>query len=125
MSSNKIEPRIIQLSEKKLVGQKVNMSLVNNKTHQLWSQFSPEIKEIQNRISEDKISMQVYPPLYYQNFNPSNEFEKWATVEVHNFNTVPQNMNTFVLKEGIYAVFDYKGLSSDTSIFQYILTNTN
>ena len=29
-------------------------------------------------------------------------------------------LETFVLPEGQYAVFQYKGLSSDNSIFQYI-----
>jgi len=32
-------------------------------------------------------------------------------------------METFVLPGGLYAVFDYKGLSTDNSIFQYIFEN--
>jgi AraC family transcriptional regulator len=98
------------------------MSLVNNKTSQLWSQLVPRIKEIQNKVSKDKISMQVYPPLYYQHFNPRNEFQKWATVEVHDFQNIPDGMKTFVLEGGLYAVFDYKGSSADNSIFQYIFS---
>jgi AraC family transcriptional regulator len=30
-------------------------------------------------------------------------------------------METYVLPGGLYAVFDYKGLNTDNSIFQYIL----
>jgi AraC family transcriptional regulator len=30
-------------------------------------------------------------------------------------------MEMFILQGGLYAVFDYKGLNTDNSIFQYIL----
>ena len=36
------------------------------------------------------------------------------------FDSVPDEMESFTLSEGLYAVFDYKGSSSDNSIFQYI-----
>ena len=122
MNQAKPQPRIEQLTEKKLIGQRVEMSLVNNRTHLLWSQFVPRINEIQNRISEDKISMQIYPPNYYKQFSPMNEFEKWAVVEILNFDFIPNNMETYILQEGTYAVFDYKGSSSNPSIFQYIFS---
>lgn len=115
-----MNPRIEQLEEKKLVGLNIKMSLTNNLTGQLWGQFGPRIKEIQNRVTEDKISMQVYDPSYYQNFSPANEFEKWATVGVTDFDNIPDGMKSFTLQEGTYAVFDYKGSSADPSIFQYI-----
>ena len=34
---------------------------------------------------------------------------------------VPAEMETLVLQRGLYAVFDYTGLNTDHSIFQYIL----
>lgn len=115
-----MNPRIEKLKEKKLIGFNVKMSLTNNKTGQLWGRFGPKIKEIKNRVNEDKISMQIYEPSYYQEFSPNKEFEKWATVEVENFNNIPDEMKSFTLKEGLYAVFNYKGSSSDNSIFQHI-----
>ncbi len=115
-----MEPRIERLKEKRLTGYKLKMSLTNNKTGELWGNFGPKIKHIKNRVSVDRISMQIYPPLYYNNFNPDIEFEKWATVEVKDFENLPNGLDAFTLKEGLYAVFDYKGLSSDPSIFQYI-----
>lgn len=124
-----MEPRIEKLDEKKLIGFHIKMSLSQNRTGQLWGQFAPRIKEIQNRTSEDKISMQIYPPSYFKQFNPTTEFEKWATTEVSNFEYIPKGMKSFNLKEGLYAVFDYKGSSSDNSFFQYIflkwLPNSN
>lgn len=117
-----MQARILQLQEKKLIGLKLKMSVANNKTGQLWGQFGPRIKEIKNRVSEDKISMQIYRPLYFQNFNPNSEFEKWAVVEVQDLDSVPSGLETTILQGGLYAVFDYKGLSTDSSVFQYIFT---
>ena len=117
-----MEPRILFLEEKKLIGQSIKMSLVNNQTGLLWGQFAHRIKEIYNRISEDKISMQIYPSDYFKHFNPNTEFEKWATVEVPDFEDIPSGLKSFILEGGLYAVFDYKGSSSDTSIFHYIFS---
>ncbi len=113
-------PRIENLEEKKLLGLSMKMSLSQNKTGQLWGQFGPRVKEIKNRLSDDKISMQIYDDAYYQQFSPDNEFEKWATVEVEDFNHIPNGMKSFTLGSGQYAVFNYKGSSADTSIYQYI-----
>jgi len=77
-------------------------------------------KEITNNRTNDLISMQVYKPTYFSDFNPTNEFEKWATIEVTDFDSIPDNMKTFILTAGLYAVFHYKGSSMDNSIFQYI-----
>lgn len=116
-------PRIEFLSEKILVGNRIKMSLTDNKTSELWRGFMPRRKEINNKINGDFISMQVYDnPLYFNAFDPNAPFEKWATVEVSNAENVPNGMETFRLVGGQYAVFDYKGLSTDTRIFEYIFT---
>lgn len=115
-----MKPRIITLSPKKLIGKYLKMSLTNNKTGQLWGQFAPKIKTIEHKTSTDKISMQIYPTDYYKNFSPNTQFEKWASVEVSNFDNIPHGMESFDLEGGLYAIFDYKGSSADTSIFQYI-----
>lgn len=115
-----ITPKIVTLDEKKLIGISIVMSLIDNKTGQLWGQFGPKIKDIKNRVSNDKISMQIYPDDYYQNFSPSKSFTKWATVEVANYNNLESELATFTLCSGLYAVFNYKGSSNDNSIYQYI-----
>ncbi|BFP42314.1 hypothetical protein FGF1_31590 [Flavobacteriaceae bacterium GF1] len=117
-----MQPRIEVLKVKKLVGLSLKMSLTNNTTAQLWGQFAPRINEIQHRASADKISMQIYPPNYYTEFSPTTPFEKWATVEVTSFENIPEGMQTLVLQEGLYAVFDYVGPSTDPSIFEYIFS---
>ena len=120
MQNLNISPRILFLNETKLVGYQLTMSLVNNKTSELWQRFMPRRREIANRLNNDLISMQVYAPSYFVDFKPTNDFEKWATVEVSRFDFVPNDMQTFTLPSGFYAVFDYEGSSNDNRIFQYI-----
>lgn len=115
-----MQPRIENLKEKKLIGKRIRMSLINNLTGRLWGGFMPRRNEIKNKLTSERISMQVYDSLYYEDFKPSNEFEKWATVEVTDFDIIPNEMESFALTGGLYAVFDYKGSSADNSIFQYI-----
>ena len=124
-----MQPRIENLNEKKLVGNRLTMSLANNRTGELWKSFMPRRKEIANALTSDLFSMQVYQSAHFSDFKPTNNFEKWATVEVSNFDNAPTDMETFTLTGGLYAVFDYKGSSNDNSIFQYIfgtwLPNSN
>ncbi len=58
-------PRIENLTEKKLIGKRLSMSLANNRTGELWQSFMPKRKEISNNISNDLISMQVYKNRIY------------------------------------------------------------
>lgn len=115
-----ITPSIEQLNEKKLVGQRTKMSLAHNKTAELWSLFMPRRNEIKNALSNNLFSLNVYPGSYFANFSPNNPFEKWAAVEVDSFDAIPSGMEGFMLPLGLYAIFHYKGLSTDNSIFQYI-----
>ena len=115
-----MKPRIEVIKEKMLIGNRLTMSLANNRTGELWRSFMPRRREISKPISNDLISMQVYKPTYFTEFNPAAVFEKWAAIEVSDYNNVSEDLETFTLAGGLYAVFDYRGLSTDSSIFQYI-----
>ena len=118
-----MNPRIQLLHEKKLVGLSLVMSMEKNRTYELWSSFMPARKVIKNVLGADRYSIQVYPKsMDFQRFDPTMEFTKWAAVEVADFNGLPSDFETFILNKGLYAVFDYKGLSSDRKIFQYIFS---
>ena len=118
---NSMKHRIAILSKKKLIGKRMIMSFADNKTANLWSTFMPGRKEIQNNIGPDLYSIQVYAPLFFDKFDPNAGFEKWATVEVTDFDKVPNEMETFVLPGGLYAVFLYHGSSGEAAgVFQYI-----
>jgi len=117
-----MQPTIVLLAEKKFIGQRMKMSLADNKTGQLWREFMPRRREIVNNLNADLFSLQVYAPGHFNNFDPAREFEKWALVEVPNFDTVPAGMEPFTLSHGTYAVFTHKGSSNDTSTFRYIFS---
>ena len=117
-----IQPRIEISPQKKLIGIKVKMSLANNKTGESWKSFLSRQNEIVNKKSNKKFSLQVYAePLQLGDVN--TEFEKWALVEVLAFENVPNKMEIFNLERGLYAVFPYKGLSTDPQIFIYIFSD--
>jgi AraC family transcriptional regulator len=113
-------PIIKNISKKKLAGLHLSMSLTENKTGLLWQSFMPKLAQIKHAVNSDLISLQVYAPDYFEHFNPTNSFEKWACTEVSSFDDLPEGFTTLLLAEGLYAVFHYKGLNTDTSIFQYI-----
>jgi AraC family transcriptional regulator len=113
-------PRIEILNEKKLVGKRLTMSFADYQIGELWRSFIPRRREIVNNLTSDLISLVVYQSMHFADFKPTNEFERWAVIEVTGFDNVPVDMETFVLPGGVYAVFDYKGLNTSTSIFQYI-----
>src|ERR1017187_6208940 len=116
-----MQPRFETLHPKKLVGRQMKMSLVHNKTGELWHSFKTRRKEIVNSIGSDLYSMQVYGPDYFKNFNPATEFTKWAGIEVEDFDHIPDGMESIVLPGGLYAVFLHKGpASSGPNTFQYI-----
>lgn len=115
-----MKPRIENLKEKKLIGKKLTMSFANNMTGELWRDFMSRRMEIKNNLTNEFISMQVYQTTHFTDFKPTDEFQKWATVEVSDFDNVPADMETFTLTSGLYAVFNYKGSSNSNSIFQYI-----
>ena len=115
-------PTIEIIGEKKLVGIRLAMSFVDYKVGKLWETFMPRRKEIVNIVSEDLISMVMYKPDHFSDFKPTNEFERWAAVEVTDFDHVPTDMETFVLSSGRYAVFLHKGDKKDFSkSYQFIL----
>lgn len=116
-----LQPRILTLSTKKLMGKNLAMTFAENKTGELWRTFMPRKNEIQAKVSDDLFSLQIFPKDFVM--GPAGfqiPFVKWAAIEVSDFSNVPEGMETLVLSEGLYAVFDYKGLSTDTRIFEYI-----
>ena len=117
-----MDPRIEILSKKKFIGSRIRMSVAKNTTGELWRSFLQHRNEIVGSLTTDLFSLQVYEPSYFDHFDPEVEFEKWALIEVSDFDNIPSSMETFVLSGGKYAVFNYKGSSTDNSIFQYIFT---
>jgi AraC family transcriptional regulator len=108
-----MEHRIVQLEPKTLVGMHLEMSYIKNQTGALWQSFMPNRHKISHKIDNKFYSMQVYDGLFdYKNFNPSNTFVKWATVEVSSVADLPDGMDVYTLSGGLYAVFHHIGPAS-------------
>ena len=121
-TKNFMNPTIKVLKEKKIIGKHISMSFAENKTFELWSNFMPRRKEINNNVNNELISMQIYGSSFdFSNFDINKQFEKWAAIEVSEFNIVPYNMETFILHSGLYAVFIHKGTArKGQETFKYI-----
>jgi AraC family transcriptional regulator len=101
---------IVTLPEKKLVGKHIRTTLSNKNTYELWHSFMPRRKEIKNGLTKDLFSVEKYDDdTTFENFNENTEFEKWAAVEVRDFNSIPDGMESLILEGGLYAVFIHKG----------------
>jgi len=119
-----MEPKIEILSEKKLVGKSLQLSFENYRVHELWRAFMPRRREILNSLANELISMAIYSPSFdFKDIDPKVEFQRWAAVEVASFDQIPDGFETYTLTSGLYAIFHYKGLSTDISIFKYIFNS--
>lgn len=108
--------RLEILNEKKLIGKYILMSFIENKTFQLWNGFMPRREEIKNTIDTNLYSLEVFPVGHFDNFDPNDTFQKWAAIEVHDFDEIPSEMETLIIPTGLYAVFIHNGPASDAHI---------
>lgn len=118
-----MQPIIKNLTEKKLIGHFLEMSFIENKTFQLWNGFMPNRKKISNTINANLYSLEVYAENHFDNFDPSGSFQKWAAVEVSDYSTIPEGMETLIVPDGLYAVFLHIGPASEGhKTYHYIFT---
>ena len=114
-----MEPEIVELESKKLVGMRMEMSLSENRTSELWRAFMPRRAEVENRINDEFYSLQNYGENW--DFSPDKRFEKWALVEVASFENIPGGMEEYRLEGGTYAVFTHLGPAAEAQkTFHYI-----
>ena len=55
-----MSPKIVETSEKQMIGMRLKMSLVDNKTGELFQKFMPRKKEITNIVSSGVYALQQY-----------------------------------------------------------------
>lgn len=112
-----MEARIVSIEAKKMLGIRQKMTLKEDKTPILWGSFMPKLRDIQHVIGVEKYALRIYPLDYFSEFNPSNEFEQWAAVEISNVDKKLHGLEFFTLEAGDYAVFNYKGKGSEGASF--------
>jgi len=109
-----MEPKIVEIKSKKLVGAKIINSISDDKTGILWQSFMPKRHEIKNRTHSGYFSIQIYPNLIdLSSFTEETEYEKWAAVEVTEYGELPEGLETFDLPGGKYAIFIHHGLAKE------------
>ena len=115
--------RTVFIKEKKFVGDCLTMSLAKDRTFELWSTFRPKLNRINNRLSHDFISLQVYPSLdYFNSFDFTNEFIKYALVEADEFDL--DDFEHVLISDTLYAVFLHKGKAENFPItMNFILSD--
>ncbi|MBQ0733168.1 GyrI-like domain-containing protein [Aquimarina celericrescens] len=116
-------PHIINAQERKLVGLKIETSLSNDTTTAMWQEFMPRRHEIKNNRDTGYYSVQVHnDTITLDTFTEDILFEKWAAIEVPDFDHIPNGMSSYSLSEGKYAVFMHKGpVSTFQKTMDYIL----
>lgn len=121
MDSNDNVPQIKELPHTKLVGLRVRMSLARNTTAGLWQKFMLRRREIKNAAGGDLYSVEIYDSSFFQRFDATREFEKWAAVQVNDHEQIPEDMEPLTLPAGLYAVFTYRGKPSEAqNFYRYI-----
>lgn len=113
-------PRIETIPAKKLVGLYAAINISAYNVAELWKKFIPLLNKIENKKSSDFFSISLYDNSYFNTFSPSKTFEKWVAIEVTEHNNLSIELSTFTIPSGMYAIFTYKGLSSDFTVFDYI-----
>ncbi|PZX56849.1 AraC family transcriptional regulator [Algoriphagus ratkowskyi] len=116
-------PTIQLLPATRLVGMRIQMNFITNKTQKLWKRFMPRKLEIENSVGSELYSVENYPDLtFFEQFNPATEFEKWAAVKVEDFENIPEGMEKLIIPTGLYAVFPFKGTDNEAPpMYQYIM----
>ena len=118
-----MKPRIESISELKLIGQSMNMTLEQDRTIDLFKQFMPRRSLITNSINSDIYEVLIYEDSNFKNFTPQSFFTKWVCLAVDHFEDHPSDMNPLTIEQGLYAIFTYKGHSSSFGKFMHwILT---
>lgn len=117
-----MQPRITTISSKKLIGKQIRMSVLEDRTQDLWQSFMPRRNEISNAANKFLYSVQIFDSeKYFDRFSPETEFGKWAAIEVSDYKVIPEDMEPLEIPEGLYAIFDYKGpANAALPFFQYI-----
>jgi AraC family transcriptional regulator len=112
---NQMNPKIKTFPQTKFIGKHLSFTYADYRAFELWSSFMPRRKEIQNSVGTELYNIQVNPENF--DFSPTSPFVKWAAVAVSNFDFIPEGMETLVLEEKMYAVFNYKGDQSGAAAF--------
>lgn len=105
-----MEPRIVEVAERKLVGMKTETRLIDNQIPRLWQTFMPQRSTIKNGLLTGFFAVHERDSgVNFENFTPATLYTSWATIEVSDQEQIPEGMEARQLSGGLYAIFIHKG----------------
>ena len=112
-----IAPTIIQFDGTLLCGASAPMTLRTFTPWTLWPKVMPQLSRVSNRKNKDLISLRSFEgiPVFGPTADPNFTYCGGAEVAGPN-----EGLEHLEIPPGTYAVFHYKGLSSDSSVWRYI-----
>lgn len=120
MQSLEFAPTIQQLPRKTFVGHSMRMTFDTDQTAELWQGFMPRREAVRGRMGQELYSIQQFEDGFFDGFDPTRTYQKWAAVEVDGTHTPPNGMEQLTA-DGLYAVFIHRGPpSSAPATFGYI-----
>lgn len=116
-------PKIESINSKQLVGLSCEVSLIENTTEALFSQFIPYKLRCALQNNATVFEVLLYDSTYFSAFKPEKTFVKWATIEANDCATVPSSFKSIQIPQGLYAVFSFRGRVADfPKYMQFIFT---
>jgi len=100
-----MEPEIVTRREAKVIGVARRYQEEDLNIETLWSAFRPNVCRITNRVGNDAFG--IYEE--YQESADSVGFSYICSVQVTEFDDVPEGMITRIIPAHLYAVFRHKG----------------
>lgn len=100
-----MEPEIVTRTEAKVIGIARQYQEEDLNIDTLWSAFRPDVPRIANRVGQDAFG--IYEE--YQETGDSVGFTYICSVEVTDFDNVPEGMITRIIPEHLYAAFRHEG----------------
>lgn len=105
-----MEPRITEVSDRKIVGMKTETRLRDNQIPRLWQTFMPRRNEVKHAMKTGFFAVHDRDPdLKMKDFTPDTVYTSWACIEVSAFEEIPEAMESRTLTGGLYAVFIHRG----------------
>jgi AraC family transcriptional regulator len=118
-----MKPRIIIKDEFKVIGIRGYSSINNNRIPELWTVFYSRIKEVKNIAQPMKCYgiCEDIPDYKMPEFTNETDFSELVSVEVDNFDFIPEGMVSKIMPKAEYAVFTHKGsLKTLRDTYDYI-----
>lgn len=114
-----MEPEIVILKEQKLYGLALDMSLVQNTTHQLFQDLMT-IRSQKELHPIPVFDIKIYPDNYFEAFNPNQIFTKWVAIDLTS-TADQEQLHPIHLPAGKYAKFSNPYEFGNPQIYQDIL----